>query len=211
MRPRLSPGPWVEVVATVLLAVAAVLTAWCGYQATRWNGEQAKTASAVAATRFQATQSADLANAQTQVDVATFTQWVNAYAVDDQQLATFYLDRFRPEFKPAVDAWIALRPLKNPDAPLTPFQMDEYHVEAAAQAKELDKQADVLGAQVRTDIQRASNYVLGAVLCAVTLFFAGMSTRLTRPSLRMVTVLVGSVFFVLTLVWVLSQPVSFAV
>ena len=51
---RLSPGPWVEVVATVLLAVAAVLTAWCGYQATRWNGEQAKTASAVAATRFQA-------------------------------------------------------------------------------------------------------------------------------------------------------------
>ncbi len=89
--------------------------------------------------------------------------------------------------------------------------MDEYHVEAAAQAKELDKQADVLGAQVRTDIQRASNYVLGAVLCAVTLFFAGMSTRLTRPSLRMVTVLVGSAFFVLTLVWVLSQPVSFAV
>jgi hypothetical protein len=38
-----------------------------------------------------------------------------------------------------------------------------------------------------------------------------MSTRLTRPSLRMVTVLVGSAFFVLTLVWVLSQPVSFAV
>ena len=131
---------------------------------------------------------------------------------DDQQLATFYLDRFRPEFKPAVDAWAALRPLKNPDAPLTPFQMDEYQVEAAAQAKELDKQADVLGAQVRTDIQRASNYVLGAVLCAVTLFFAGMSTRLTRPSLRMVTVLVGcGVFFVLTLVWVLTQPVSFAV
>ncbi len=79
----------------MLLAVAAVLTAWCGYQATRWNGEQAKTASAVAATRFQAAQSADLANAQTQVDVATFTQWVNAYAVDDQQLANFYLDRFR--------------------------------------------------------------------------------------------------------------------
>ena len=199
MRPRLSPGPWVEIVATVLLAVAAVLTAWCGYQATRWNGEQAKTASAVAATRFQAAQSADLANAQTQIDVATFTQWVNAYARDDQELATFYLERFRSEFKPAVDAWAALHPLKNPDAPLTPFQMDEYHVEAAAQAKELDKQADVLGAEVRTDIQRASNYVLGAVLCAVTLFFAGMSTRLTRPSLRMVTVLVGCGVFLLSL------------
>ena len=30
---------WVEIVATVLLAFAAVATAWSSYQATRWNGE----------------------------------------------------------------------------------------------------------------------------------------------------------------------------
>src|SRR5262245_40153036 len=111
MTSRTESAPWVEVVATILLAAAAVLTAWCGYQATRWNGEQAKTASAVAATRFEATRSADLANAQTQVDVATFTQWVNAYASGDNDLQEFYLARFRAEFKPVVDAWIALRPL----------------------------------------------------------------------------------------------------
>ena len=34
---------WVEIAATVLLALAAVATAWSSYQATRWNGEQAKT------------------------------------------------------------------------------------------------------------------------------------------------------------------------
>ena len=34
---------WVEIGATVLLAVAAVATAWSSYEATRWNGEQAKT------------------------------------------------------------------------------------------------------------------------------------------------------------------------
>ena len=37
---------WVELVATVLLAVATVATAWSGYQSTRWNGEQAKAAAA---------------------------------------------------------------------------------------------------------------------------------------------------------------------
>ena len=36
---------WIEIVATVLLAVAAVATAWSSYQANRWNGEQAKAAS----------------------------------------------------------------------------------------------------------------------------------------------------------------------
>jgi hypothetical protein len=204
-------GAWIEVVATVLLAVAAVLTAWCGYQATRWNGEQAKTASAVAATRFEASQEADLANAQTQVDVATFVQWVDAYARDDEQLQAFYLARFREEFKPVVEAWIAEKPLKNPDAALTPFQMPEYKVAAREQAAALDRQADVLGAKVRTDIQRASNYVLGAVMCAVTLFFAGMGTKLTQPRLRVAMISLGAVIFLGTLVWVLTLPVSFAV
>jgi hypothetical protein len=30
-----------DVVATIVLAVAAVATAWSGYQASRWHGEQA--------------------------------------------------------------------------------------------------------------------------------------------------------------------------
>ncbi len=45
---------WVELAATVLLAIAAVSTAWSSYQATRWNGEQAKTASRVNKTRIEA-------------------------------------------------------------------------------------------------------------------------------------------------------------
>ena len=37
-------------------------------------------------------------------------------------------------------------------------------------------------------IQRASNYVLGVVLFASALFFAGMSTKLTTPRLRIAMV-----------------------
>ncbi len=44
----------------------------------------------------------------------------------------------------------------------------------------------MLAADVRRDIQRGSNYVLGVVLFAVALFFAGMSTKLTAPGLRKV-------------------------
>jgi len=201
----------VEIVATLLLAVTAVVTAWCGYQATRWNGEQAKTASAVSATRFQAARSADLANAQTEVDVATFTQWVDAYAQDEQELADFYRQRFRAEFRPVVEAWIATRPLKNPDAPLTPFAMPQYTLAAAGDADELDAQAEGLAEDVRDDIQHASNYVLGVVLCAVALFFAGISTKLSSSRLRAVTITAGWLVFLGTLGWVLTFPISIAV
>lgn len=58
-----SQREWVEVGATVLLALAAVATAWSSYQAARWNGEQAKASSSVNKTRIEAARASDLANA----------------------------------------------------------------------------------------------------------------------------------------------------
>ena len=79
-----------EIVATVLLAFAAVATAWSSYQANRWNGETTKATSRVNALRIDAARAQGLAQAQTQVDIATFIQWVNATATDEPELAEFY-------------------------------------------------------------------------------------------------------------------------
>jgi hypothetical protein len=202
---------WVEVGATVLLAFAAVATAWSSYQATRWNGEQAKASASVNKTRILAARAAGLANAQQQVDVATFTQWVDSYARGERRLESFYRKRFRQEFRPAFNAWVATKPIKTKGAPLTPFAMPQYRLAAKAEADRLDEEAEVLSAQVRRNIQRASNYVLGVVLFAVALFFAGMSTKLTAPGLRKTMLAVGCLIFLGTAVWIATSPVSVAV
>ena len=123
-----------ELVATVLLAVAAVATAWASYQSARWHGEQARAQSASIAARVESTRAANVANRQGQIDVALFTQWVDAYARNETELAAFYDKRFRPEFKPAFDAWVATRPRKNPSAPLSPLAMQQYKLAATAAA-----------------------------------------------------------------------------
>ena len=143
---------WIEIGAMVLLAFAAVATAWSSYQATRWNGEQAKTSSRVNKTRIEAARAAGRANSETQVDIATFIQWVDAYANDETELETFYRTRFREEFRPAFDAWIATRPLESSGAAPTPFALPQYRLASAAEAERLDAQAEVLSAQVRRDI-----------------------------------------------------------
>jgi hypothetical protein len=199
---------WIELAATILLAVAAVATAWSSYQATRWNGEQAKTASRVNKTRIDAARAADRTNALTQVDIATFIQWVDAYAQNEAELTSFYRTRFRDEFKPAFTAWIATRPLQTAGAPPTPFALPEYKLASAAEAARLDAQAEVLAATVRRDIQRASNYVLAVVLFAVALFFAGMSTKLAAPGLRTAMLAVGWVVFLGAAAWVATSPMS---
>jgi hypothetical protein len=202
---------WVEVGATILLAFAAVATTWSSYQATRWNGEQAKTSGRVNKVRIDAARSAGLANSQQQVDVATFMQWVDAYAQDDTKLERFYRTRFRPEFTPAFNAWVATKPLKTKGAPLTPFTMPQYRLAAKMEADELDQTAETLATDVRRDIQRSSNYVLGVVLFAVALFFAGMSTKLTASGLRKAVLGVGVVLFVGTVIWIATFPVNVAV
>jgi hypothetical protein len=201
----------VEVVATVLLSVAAVATAWSSYQATRWNGEQAKAASRTNAIRIDAARAQGLSEAQKEVDVATFTQWVDAYARNETELAEFYFKRVRDEFKPALNAWIATRPLRSPDAPLTPFAMPQYRLAAEEEAKRLDREAAASAAIVSRDIQRASNYVLAVVLFAVSLFFAGLSTRVESRRLQIVTVTLGCLVFVGAAIWVATSPISITI
>jgi len=202
---------WIEIGAIVLLALAAVATAWSSYQASRWNGEQAKTSGSVNKTRIEAARASDLANAQQEVDVATFSQWIDAYARKEARLAAFYFKRFRGEFKPAVDAWVATRPLESDGAPLTPFAMPQYRLAAKAEADRLDRRAEELSARVHRNIQRSTNYVLGVVLFAVALFFAGMSTKLTGSGPRKALLLMGWLVFAGAAAWIATSPVSVSV
>ena len=218
MRPDRGPGVAVklgvderiEIVATVLLALATVATAWSGYQASRWNGEQAKAFSRGAAARIESAKAAGLANAQTQVDVATFTQWVDAYALERTELADFYFARFRMEF--------AGRRRLGGD---TAAQERERAADAVRDARVPARGAAGGGSarggrgsvvsQGRENVQRATNYVLGVVLFAAVLFFAGISTKLRTPALRRVLLGFGVVLFLGTAAWLATFPVSVSI
>jgi hypothetical protein len=200
-----------ELAATVLLAMAAVATAWAAYQSARWHGEQARGQSASIAARVESTRSANVANRQAQIDVALFTQWVDAYARDETELADFYRKRFRAEFEPAFEAWVATKPRTNRTAPLSPFAMPQYKLAATAQANRLEAQAAAFSQQVGRFIQRADNYSLAVVMFAASLFFAGISTRLRSPTPRMAVLGLGYALFLGSLVWIATFPVSLSV
>ena len=202
---------WVDIASAALLALATVATAWSGYQASRWNGEQAKAGARANAARIESARAAALANAQKQVDVATFIAWVDAYAHEDARLTDFYFDRFRKEFKPAVEAWVATKPLKNRSAPLTPFAMPQYRLAEQTKADILENESERSAAGARASIQRSTNYVLGVVLFATALFFAGMSAKLPSRRIRIVLLCLGVAVFVGAVAWIASSPVSVSV
>lgn len=201
-------GRRLDLLATVLLALAAVATAWASYQSSRWHGKQAEAQSASIAARVESSKAAGVANRQIQIDVATFTQWVDAYATGRAELAEFYRHRFRSEFEPAFEAWVATRPRRNPQAPLTPFVMPQYQLAAEKEAERLEGVATAASHDVRVDIQRADNYVLAVVLFAVSLFFAGISTKLHQRSQRTAILGLGYAIFLGTAIWIATFPIS---
>ena len=118
----------IEWLSTLLLAMAAIATAWSTYQSAQWRGEQASNTGKSTAARIESSEASTRAGQLTQIDIATFVQWTDATVGGNPALARFYRERFRPEFRTAFDAWILTDPLANHDAPKTPFAMPQYRV-----------------------------------------------------------------------------------
>jgi hypothetical protein len=197
----------VELLATILLAVAAVATAWSTYQSTQWRGEQALQAIKASAARIQSSSASTRAGQLTQIDIATFIQWVDASVAGKQDLARFYRRRFRHEFEPAFNAWLATHPRTNPQAPLTPFALPQYRVSEAVTSTRLNAVAGLHADAAEAANRRAENYVLAVVLLASALFFAGISTKLHSLRQREALLAIGWVIFLGTVVWIAASPV----
>jgi hypothetical protein len=199
----------VELLATLLLAVAAVATAWSTYQGARWRGEQAAETGKATAARIESSEAATRAGQLTQIDIATFTQWVDATVAGNAELAGFYEQRFREEFQPAFDAWQATQPLTNPDAPLTPFALREYRLADADRATRLNREAGARADTASTANRQADDCMLAVVLFATALFFAGISGKLRGQHQRELLLGLGGVVFLTAAIWVATFPVSF--
>jgi hypothetical protein len=196
-----------ELASAVLLSLATLATAWSAYQSRQWTGEQSGAYSVGTAARIAENRAAGQAAAQQQIDIATFIQWVDARAQRRNDLAAFYRARFRPEFKPAFDAWLATRPFTNASAPPTPFAMPQYRLAATAEAERLERTAAAASERAKDANQRADNYMLAVVLFASALFFAGISTKLEVRAVRMTMIGLSALVLVGTLVWLATFPI----
>jgi hypothetical protein len=197
---RLSLSVRVELVVAVVLSVAALMTAWSAYQSAKWGSVMSASYGLAGAARTEGSRASTLAGQQTIIDVQLFTDWLQA--LDDERpegqaqvLATDYVPepasysgflyaRFRPEFRPAVHAWLAEDPTTNADAPPSPFAMEEYVLAARTEGLELDRKADAAAARALGAADRKDSYVLVTVMCSSVLFLGGVGSKLSSSRAR---------------------------
>jgi hypothetical protein len=181
----------IEILEVVLLAAAAIATAWSGYQAAKGDGQQSVLYSDASVDRVQANTAATLGQQRLAADGAMFSAWLEARAANDTELQAMLVRRFSPEYRTAFAAWLDTKPFTNQDALPGPGFMTEYHNPQMEQAEQLNEQAATLEEAGTEARHTAEEYVRATVLFALVLFLVAVGQRFRLRGVRIATIVMA--------------------
>jgi hypothetical protein len=196
----------VSIIEAALLSIVALLAAWSGYSAAKWGTESSISLAKASATRSKANLAGVEAIQIRTLDSVSFNAAETAYASGNKKLFALALRRMRPGYKPAVQAWLATHPLKNPHAPPDPSYMRQYVIPQDAQARTFNAQATAEFNEGQTAASTADKYVRLTVLLAAVLFLVGIGSRFPMHQGRYVLVGIAGVLLVVSVVQLGSLP-----
>jgi hypothetical protein len=197
-----------ELAAVLLLSITTLATAWSGYQAARWSGEQSQNYAKASTLRIKSQRASTAAGQFRIADLILFNNWLNAHDAGDKRLEAEYRRRFRPEFVPAYRAWLAQHPFTNRKSAPGPLYVPQYRLAADAHAREADAKADDLFTEGTDAKSNDDKYILSTVFFAAVLFSAGISLRLEWRPLRIAVLCLGGAMLLGGAVFVLTLPVA---
>lgn len=192
-----------DLVAVVVLSVTAVLTAWCGFEASKWGGEMSIAFSEASSARVQASNFDGEARDARQFDLTVYASWVEAEARGDTALAGYIETRFSPEFAVAFEAWRA-DGKRDPG----PFARDEYVPPGTEEAQEWSQRADERFEQALVNNQRGDDYALLTVLFALVLFLTAMAQRAQQSWASRALLILAGVAGIIAVVTMLTFPIK---
>ncbi|WP_430647115.1 hypothetical protein [Agromyces sp. GXS1127] len=192
-----------EIVGVFLLSITAVLTAWCGFESSKWGGEMSIAFSQASSARIQAASAEGEARSAEIFDLTIYASYVEAVGRGEDELAEYIRARFTPEFEVAYVEWVADGQVER-----APFAREEYVPDGTEEAEELNARADAKFAEALENNQRGDNYSLLTVLFALVLFLTAMSQREIAPWVARTLLGLAAVVAVIGVVILATFPVK---
>lgn len=183
-RPRPLRGDrLLEVIAVALLGIATVGSAWCGYQATRWNKEESEKAREAGRATIEGTRQFGLATQTVSYDTNMVAQYAQAKAAGNEGLLRFYRETLmRPEFVSVLDEWEAQ--IDDGEIPSNLLEDQDYLDEQLQPYRDSQAAAEVANVEAAEASENTDGYVLTTLLLATALFFAGVTGSFRMRLLR---------------------------
>jgi hypothetical protein len=199
---------FMEITIAVIMAVSGVLTAWCGYQANLWSGEQAALYTEANILSVESAEANNIAGQLVLIDTEIFMQWLNASALRNNRLAHFYRQRFRPELSQAFEKWLQSHPLKNPGAFSTPFQSPDYKSMKQVEAAKLDASSRQTYARSQAANDISDDFIRSTVFLAVITMLAGSIQQFRKTKLRISILALATLMTTAVFIHTLQSPMK---
>jgi len=196
----------IEIVEAVLLAIVAVATAYSGFQAAKWDGRQASLYSLATKYRVQADSATTLSGQQRLYDNSTFGFWLQAKAAGRKQDQQLFERRFRPEYRVAFNAWMALDPFNNPKAPPGPIFMPQYQNAQAKRAVAKNVQSTAAYEAGTKAREKGDKYLRNTVLLATVLFLTALAQKFKFENVRIGLLAVCAILLAIGLFFIITFP-----
>ncbi|MFM8562795.1 MAG: hypothetical protein ACKOCE_02740 [Acidimicrobiia bacterium] len=172
-------GEWsrdrLEIVVAILLGLAAIVTAWCSFQASQLDGIVQSSRAEGIREADAASQSYNSAIAADIRDQTLFLEFAKAAQADDEETALYILETLMsPELAAAVDWWSAQPDDSGFDSPFVeenPEWSNALYEEAAA----LDESSQAFFDAAEKADSDAEDFDILTVILALSLFFLGVA------------------------------------
>lgn len=190
----------------IILSLATVVSSWCAFQSSQWNGEQYFKIDDENIADNKRLQKEIVATQRRAGESNYFLYYLDALAKKDDKRITFLEARFPPHLKKAISAWKATDPLNNESAPRSPFQMEEYVVPEIEEAKVFAKQAVEFKKAANQADKNSDNYLLLSILISMVLFFTGMAGISKSFHFQKILLTTAIVILILVIFYLLKLP-----
>jgi hypothetical protein len=197
---------WVEPVAALLMALATLGTAWCGYQSAAWTRQSNRLMNEFNTLERRAGLLTVQGMQQATIHTGIFMQALAAHQAGNEKQLNFYVERFPPKLRKAYDAWMAQRPFENPNADTHPFVPQLYETPGTREAADANAKAADSLKQARKAGNVSGQYLANTVLFATVLFFASASGKFEQRRVRVIAFAFAVAVFAFAFVRTMMLP-----
>ncbi len=194
------------IIEAVMLSLVALVAAWSGYCAAEWSTRSSDLLADSQETQAKADTAKQEALQLRTFDSVAFDAVFTAYVTKDRRAFRLAVKRLRPGYREAFRAWLATRPLTNPDARRDPTLMPQYRIPEEAQARRLRTRAHAQFEAASMAGNNSDRYVRVTVILASVLFILGISGHFPVRTARYFLIAIGGVLIAYSVIELLSLP-----
>lgn len=181
------PGRLIEFLAVLLLGLATVGSAWCAFQASRWNDEESRAARRSAEAQLESNRLFAAGTQALAYDAGILAQYADALANGRDDLTAFYRESLvRPDFLPVLEDLESRAASGEPLGNL--FENEEYLDALRRPTEEADAKALAATLESQEAANNSDDFLLTTLFMASALFFAGVTSSFGTRTARLLLV-----------------------